>query len=220
VKFSGAQSVNLTGYPVVEDSIDVSAGWNMIGSITYSVDIDNIGENPGGLVTSNYFEYNGTTYIIADTIHPGKAYWVKTNQAGQLILSSTLFVNQTKQRSRFMIDEFPPLPPGDELSGTKEIPTHFSLEQNYPNPFNPSTIINYHLPVREAGLPIDCWVTLKVYNMLGQEVTTLVDGIQTAGYKSVEWDASIYPSGIYLCKLSVEGTGKTFSDIKKIVLIR
>ncbi|MDI6767089.1 MAG: T9SS type A sorting domain-containing protein [Bacteroidota bacterium] len=89
------------------------------------------------------------------------------------------------------------------------IPEEFSLEQNYPNPFNPVTVIRYSLPVNSL-------VTLKVYNMLGQEVATFVDGMQDAGYKLVEWNAESKPSGLYVYKLNA---GKYLS-MKKMLLIQ
>ncbi len=83
------------------------------------------------------------------------------------------------------------------------------LNQNYPNPFNPITVIHYQLPV-------DCKVTLKVFNILGQEVVTLVDEFQDAGYKLIEWNARNYPSGIYYVKMNAD----VFRDVKKVVLVK
>ena len=90
-----------------------------------------------------------------------------------------------------------------------EIPSKFELSQNYPNPFNPSTTIRYAMP--QAGN-----VKLTVYNMLGQQVTTLVNGYKQAGTYSVTWNASNLASGIYFYTLQ---TG-AFVVSKKMILIK
>ena len=92
---------------------------------------------------------------------------------------------------------------------THDIPTVFALSQNYPNPFNPSTTIKYDLPV-------DTRVTLKVFNIIGQEVATLVNGEQKAGHPSVEWNAGNLASGVYLYRLEAG----SFTSVKKLLLLR
>jgi len=93
-----------------------------------------------------------------------------------------------------------------ELGG---IPSEFKLEQNYPNPFNPSTTINFTLPQASN-------ITLKVYNALGQEVATLVNGFKMAQSYQVEFDASAMASGVYYYTLQAKG----FNQTKKMILIK
>jgi flagellar hook assembly protein FlgD len=80
------------------------------------------------------------------------------------------------------------------------------LDQNYPNPFNPTTVITYQLFTYG-------YTTLKVYDVLGREVATLVDGEKSAGVHAVSWDASHLSSGAYFYRLKVGD----FSDVKKMI---
>lgn len=89
------------------------------------------------------------------------------------------------------------------------LPNSYSLSQNYPNPFNASTIINYTLPE-----PV--WVTLEVYNILGQRVTTLVDEYKFAGEHSVHWDANFVASGFYFYRIRAGN----FQKSRKMVLVK
>ena len=87
--------------------------------------------------------------------------------------------------------------------------TEYSLHQNFPNPFNPETQIAYDLV--EGGN-----VTLTVYNMMGQKVTTLVSGMESAGHHTVNFNAATLPSGLYLYRIEANG----FSDEKKMLLMK
>lgn len=89
------------------------------------------------------------------------------------------------------------------------VPDRFVLQQNFPNPFNPTTQIAY-------SLPRDCHVRLVVYNVLGQEVCTLVDEFQKAGYKNATWTADNVASGVYFYRLQSDGLVLT----KKMILMR
>ncbi len=88
-------------------------------------------------------------------------------------------------------------------------PAEYKLEQNYPNPFNPTTSIYYNL--KDAG-----YVSLKVFNMLGQEIAELVNENQSEGYHSVEFNAFDIPSGIYIYQIKAG----EFSGIKKMMLVK
>jgi predicted outer membrane repeat protein len=100
----------------------------------------------------------------------------------------------------------------DEETEEVTAPKEFSLKQNYPNPFNPVTNISFSVPGNESsGL-----VTLKIYDILGNEVVTLVNEEKPAGYYNVQFNAAGLSSGIYFYKL----TYGNFSDTKKLVLLK
>ncbi len=90
-----------------------------------------------------------------------------------------------------------------------EVPAVYTLNQNYPNPFNPTTTIEFNLP--KAG-----FVSLKIYDVLGNEITTLINENMSANSYSVTWDASAFASGVYFYKF-VSGD---FTDVKKMMLVK
>jgi hypothetical protein len=112
------------------------------------------------------------------------------------------------------------------------VATAFSLSQNYPNPFsagggsafggNPSTTIAYSLPSQSSDgdqryvAMVPSYVTLKVYDVLGREVATLVNEVKQPGTYSVQWDASGVGSGMYFCRLEAGG----FVQTQKMLLMK
>ncbi len=92
-------------------------------------------------------------------------------------------------------------------------PEKFSLSQNYPNPFNPSTKINY-------DLPFDAKVSLKVFDMTGREVVTLVNELQSSGYYTVDFNASNISTGVYLYRMSADANGQSYTSEKRMVLVK
>jgi hypothetical protein len=87
LKFDSPQNVSITGLVRNADTIPVSAGWNIIGSISVPVDTGSIVQIPPGIVQSGYFGYNGG-YMAVDTIEPARGYWVKVSSSGDLVLSA------------------------------------------------------------------------------------------------------------------------------------
>ncbi|HMD14414.1 MAG TPA: FlgD immunoglobulin-like domain containing protein, partial [Bacteroidota bacterium] len=82
LKFQSPDTITVDGLNRTTDTATVSDGWNIIGSISGAVARSSIIQHPGGIVQSNYFGYNGSAYVIADTLYPGKGYWVKTGSTG------------------------------------------------------------------------------------------------------------------------------------------
>ncbi len=143
---------------------------------------------------------------------------ITTEQGDTLV---TVFNDAVNQSFEIEVNSYPlsvELDPNNlilkDILGTTEVedetlPADFTLSQNYPNPFNPTTKINY-------ALPKDEFVTLKVFNILGEEVAKLVEGRVTAGSHSVEFDASNLSSGTYIYRL----TAGKFVSTKKMILLK
>ncbi len=135
---------------------------------------------------------------------------------------------------RYEQSEVPPGVPEDSLvlytldatgvgvdGGQQQLPNEFALYQNYPNPFNPTTTFRYELPV-------EAHMTLKIYNILGQEIKMLVQQIQTAGHKSIDWNSRNnmgipVGSGVYFYRMEADGIGnypRSFTQVKKLLLLK
>jgi len=99
----------------------------------------------------------------------------------------------------------------------RQVPVQFALDQNYPNPFNPSTMIRY-------ALPSTAFVSLEVFNALGQRVAVLENGEVGAGFHEVRFDGSRLSSGVYFCRMlartSDNSAARAFVDTKQLVLMK
>ncbi len=319
VNCSSSGTANITGEPFPSDTIAVASGWNLIGSTFSAVSTTSIQQIPSSIVSSYYFSYSNG-YKSTTTISSGQGIWVKTNQAGKLVLSSsslsktsqaapaidftrwnTITITDAKGATGELLfssaaanvleTDMPPAPPqgvfdvrfaGDRFAGVlpdssavlkmqlqgvegpakiqwkiidgktyflsgvaplqvalsgegtmvadklgisaelmafsangeSSVPTKFQLYQNYPNPFNPTTTIRYDIP--KAGQ-----VTLKVCDILGREITTLIDAYKAPGSYPVTFDASHLSSGVYFYRIDVTGSdGQRFTSIKRFVLLK
>lgn len=168
--------------------------------------------DPGDIVTCTmYFQSSDTSLTIvigSDTCH--------TLDVGGLGLTDSLVIEwwieayssypgtTIESTARFHF-----YPPSAVENENALIPSEFALHQNWPNPFNPTTQISFDL--KEAG-----FVNLRIYNLMGQEITSLVSGIKTAGTHTVTFNANNLPSGIYLYRLEVND----FVSIKKMMLLK
>lgn len=97
----------------------------------------------------------------------------------------------------------------DAVEDVAVLPKAFKLSQNYPNPFNPTTVIQYEVPRQSK-------VVIKLYDMLGKEVMTIVNREQPAGRYSLTLDASRFASGIYFYNMQADN----FTQTKKMVLLK
>jgi hypothetical protein len=148
-------------------------------------------------IEENVSSMNYTKFEIIDNLLKMKAY----NMSGTMIDS----VSINKPIATGIIDQ--------EIKS----PLQFKLSQNYPNPFNKETTITYNLTA--PG-----YITLKIVDLSGREIETLVHGVQPAGDTQINWEANGLKSGMYFYRLEVgnasEGSGKRISETKKLILLR
>ena len=305
LKFASAQNASFAGTAISGDSIPVTVGWNLIGSISNPISTSSISSLPPGIIASPYYAYQGG-YSSTQTIEPGRGYWVKTSQAGQLVLSSSpspdvpsqpAAVEPAGSLARLILRdaagneqtlyfgasgaidpsryELPPLPPDGvfdirfasgsmgaamdqeirisgatypvqirtegggtaallvdgretplnstsateirnpkssialKLGSSIAVPAEFALLQNYPNPFNPETAIR--LQITDYG-----FVSLRVYDLLGRQVTTLVNEYRAPGSYTVKFDGTNLASGVYIYRL----TAGNFTAVKRMMLVK
>ena len=213
LKYDGNSEIGIvSSEQILQDTVIVRAGWNMIGSMSLPIDVTNIVSDPGGMTTSHFFGFTSGYHDIS-VIEPGQGYWVNVNQSGKLILSATppAAFSASNQIRIVPTNETPPTTPTDAdiHRSASHAPHRFSLEQNYPNPFNPVTELSF--VIGHAS-----FVTLRVYDVLGREVATIVnENLQPDEYTR-KWDASNVSSGVYYYRL----TAGTFADSKKLILLR
>jgi hypothetical protein len=198
--FAGSYSlINPTGiYRSTDGGIWTSFGLSSINVLSLAVSGNNIfAGTDNGLYLSNN---NGTTWFIKNqgfsTVPHMEAFFIAEN----FVFAGTQ--GESIWRRSLM-----------EVIGIKsistEIPSEYSLSQNYPNPFNPSTNIRYEIPKNGN-------VKIVVIDDLGREVETLVNENQTAGTYETTFNASQYPSGVYLYRLISDN----FNETKKMILLK
>jgi len=205
IKYPGAGSVPMTGVLRDNDTVTIVPGWNMIGSAGEPLGVASLQSDPPGLATTEFFGFD-EDYFVADTILPGRAYWVKASSAGKIFLMPP---GENGYAARIRIvptSEQPPTPPAGIEN--EEHPKAFSLLSNYPNPFNSTTTITFTLPAGQR-------VSLNVFNILGERTAALVDGWLDAGAHTIEWDAGNLPGGIYFCELRA---GEATQTVKLVLM--
>jgi hypothetical protein len=155
------------------------------------------------------YHYDGTSFTVTAHINDGgDANGVAVGADGTVFLANGeegLFAYTYSGVTTQVTDAF------------SQIPNEFELRQNYPNPFNPSTTI-------EFSLPQSSFVSLKIYNLLGAEVATLLEARKPAGQHNVSFDASTLASGLYYYTLTAgdpsTGSGQAFKQSRKMLLLR
>ncbi len=165
-----------------------------------------VNDGSGGIVVQRSGKYNFSN-IAADSAS-GKTILTVGTKIGALTGIVYYSFNQYKFVPRTDADFFGVVTGVEQdLPGTT--PVAYALEQNYPNPFNPATTIQYLLP--SAGL-----TTIRVYNLIGQEIATLFNGQQAAGRHTVRFNASSLPSGVYFYRVE----SGSFRAVKKMMLVK
>jgi hypothetical protein len=186
------------GYESIRDSVAAHPSW-----ILFDYADILCWDDDGTLTTTTW---NGHIYPIITATNLGSANIGHIGSAGAIRLAKAMWWMLARMKG------WDGVVPGTGIltdKSDKTTPTQITLDQNYPNPFNPNTTISYRLQSANH-------VTLKVFDVLGREVTTIVDEVQQSGNKSVRFDASTLASGIYIYRISIDN----FSLVKKMMVMK
>lgn len=181
---------------------------NLIVAITVLFSTQALAQ-PANLVLENMIISNTQVFQATNSITVGPNFVITntgtaTLDAPSVTLRNLVFVVQGGKL--YLLSETTSV---DVESEDTSIPIEYGLSQNYPNPFNPATNIKYSVP--EIS-----FVTIKLYDVLGNEVTTLVNEEKEAGNYKIDFDGSRLSSGIYFYKMQTE----KFVEIKKMILLK
>ncbi len=168
---------------------------------------------------------SGFSCDVAFTYHPTDVQGIESNiylgrwtgTGWGTVLNKTDTVQHRLYGTVTSLSEFT----GGETTGftkverSTTVPKEFALSQNFPNPFNPSTMIKFDVPVLST-------VTLKIYDLIGKEITTLANGMQEAGTYTIQFNSSLYglSSGIYFYKIEANNNSKHFVKVQKMMLVK
>jgi hypothetical protein len=222
--FLQASTAEICGQPFNSYTNNYTAqGWDMVGSVAQTSAVT---DNPSGSVLAMFGWDPLTqsyTFLTPFTAQPQEGYWILIFSVPSAVSVGTggpSVVARLNARTDLTVfyqkyGTLPPPPPSALTERKAELlPATFGLSQNYPNPFNPVTMIEYQLP--EAG-----HVSLKIYDLGGREVRTLVDEEKPVGYHRVKWDAKDnfgqkLNSGVYLYRIQVGAYAQT----RKVLLVK
>ena len=206
--------VNFWGYPIVTANWRITAGLSPNSMKLFrsmacqQVEAEDYASAPVVTGSGNTFLYQA--YLGRVQVSGGSTLNVFVDDSAYRINTASPSLQGDVNRTWYDGISFAGVNTGpSNVSAEKALPGEFNLSQNFPNPFNPSTTIEYALPKAS-------YVELKVYNLLGQEIATLVHSEMTAGVHSVTWNARNVTSGVYFYKM----TAGNFSRLNKMLLIK
>jgi hypothetical protein len=210
---------NTLGNDGIFKSTNFGLNWSKISPITYLWSIAIAPDDPNIIIAGGwdatprpgYISTNNGNSFIETSLLLGE---YNGNEAIYIYDKGNILFQQTIGIYKLNVTYIVPAIGIQNISG--EIPTKFELFQNYPNPFNPSTKIRFNIPKAPLSFGEGLGVGLKIYDILGKEISTLVNEELKPGTYEIEWNAANYPSGVYFYSLITSN----FTQTKKLVLIK